>query len=552
MWHAPSFREGSLATGALLLTGSLLYAWHVLVPDTGWIAFISTAPWVLVLIRCRQWSYRRMLLAFGLAFYALALVSTPWLRSFTALGWVLAPLFYLPFFVLAPLLVHHLLRTYSKAPLLVLWPLSFTAAEWLRIRMSAGELPLLQLGTGLISTPLLAQIADVTGVAGLTALACMTAALAAAFVTVLSRADRGKREWRALGYQAAAVLGTLLLVAGYGALREGQADFRPGPAVLVVQHNFHGWLDPADADRQQADLVRLTEAGMAGRDVDIVVWPENSVMSVDPTDPRIGGIVTLARRLGAAIVVDGPTRSAGSVVHHTTALVEGDSISSRYDKVALVPWSEYLPGVPALRRVSPRAAEAFRGLVRSANPHLLEMTRGSRIHALDFAGPDGRRYAVATPICYESLSPRLMTAFFRAPARRYAGAFVLNPVSERLLGNAIHEQTLALTRLRAIENRVTIIRASNNGISAAVDPSGRPYAWVRNRSGGYAVDQAGFFVADVILDSRFGTVYARYGDWLPKLFLICLTAFAVAGGFLRRRRQPSPPAGAASRTADPA
>jgi hypothetical protein len=56
----------------------------------------------------------------------------------------------------------------------------------------------------------------------------------------------------------------------------------------------------------------------------------------------------------------------------------------------------------------------------------------------------------------------------------------------------------------------------------------------------------------VILDSRFGTVYARYGDWLPKLFLVCLTALVVAGGFLRRRRQPAPAAGAASRTADPA
>lgn len=531
------FGSRRVTTALLLLLGVVLYSWHVLAPRAGWIAFVSTAPWLLVLIRHRAWRYRRVVLIFGLTFYVLALVATPWLRSFTALGWLLAPLFYLPFFVLAPVLAHHLLRAWPRAPLVLVWPLSFTAAEWLRIRLSAGELPLLQLGTGLVSVPTLAQVADLTGVAGLTALACMTAAVAAAGAELFVRHGQGGR--RSLRTQALAAALALAGVWIYGKVRESQARFRPGPRVLVVQHDFHGWLDPADAGRQQALLFRLTQAGAAGRDIDLVAWPENTVTNLDPADPQVARIGALASELRVAILADGPAASGGGVIHHATALVRGDTVWSRYDKVALVPWSEYLPGVPALRRLSPASADAFGRLVRSANPHLIEMTRGERVHTLEFRGRDGQRYDIATPICYESLSPRLMASFFGRGPEPSAGAFVLNPVSERLLGNAIHAQTLALTRLRAIENRVTIIRASNNGISAAIDPSGRPYAWVRNASGGYAVDQAGFFAADVVLDARFGTVYSRLGDWLPKAFWIVLLGMVALGAARRRHARPA-------------
>ncbi|HEU0076030.1 MAG TPA: apolipoprotein N-acyltransferase [Longimicrobiaceae bacterium] len=511
-----------MTTEALLLAGSLLYAWHVLAPNTGWVPFISTAPWLLVLMRGRAWSYRRVCLVFGVTFYGVSLLATPWLRSFTVLGWILAPLFYLPFFILAPLLTHHLLRIRPTVPLLVVWPLAFTTAEWLRIRMSAGEVPLLQLGTGLVSHSTLAQVADLTGVSGLTALACMTAALAAMAAHTLLRGERGRPELRTLGLQALAVGLVLTGIWTYGKVRLSQAEFRRGPTVLVIQHDFHGWMTPSDAARQHADLVRLTRAGVAGRDVDIVVWPENTVASLDPADPLLSRIQALARQLDVAILVDGPSTSPAGVVHHTTALVSGERGWPWYDKVALVPWSEYLPFAPALRRVSPASAEAFGRLVRFSNPHFVGMDPGERVHTLAFHGREGERYDVATPICYEALSPRLVASFFSESSAPHAGAFVLNPVSERLLGGPIHEQTLALTRLRAIENRVTIMRASNNGISAAIDPDGRPYAWVKKPGGGYAVDQAGYFVADVILDGRFGTVYTRVGDWLPASFLVCL------------------------------
>jgi len=533
----------------LLLGGGLLYAAHVLFPDFGWIAFVSTAPWVLVLMQRRDWRYRRVCLAFGSTYYLVALVSTPWLRSFTLLGWILGPLFYLPFFVLGPLLTHLVLRLRPQAPLMLVWPLAFTSAEWIRIRTSAGELPLLQLGVGLVSQPTLAQIADVTGVSGLTALACITAVLVAAAADAVLRLRALGPAVRLVRRQALTVAGVAVGMFAYGKVRLAQSHFRSGPTVLVIQNNFRGWLEPVETARQQSELIRLTRLHASGRSVDLVAWPENTVTNLDPAEPQLQPIAALARGLHVPIVVDGPSRQPGGVVHHAVALVTGGESWVRYEKVVLVPWSEYLPFVPVLHRASPGAATAFTRLVRNANPHVIEMTAGTRAHTLPLETRDGRRFDVATPICYESLSPRLMASYFRHLAPGSAGAFVVNPVSERLLGPGIHQQTLALTRLRAIENRVTIIRASNNGISVAIDPNGRPYAWVKDRAGRYGTDVQGFFVAPVILDSRFGTVYSRWGDWLPAIFLVCLAGMILVPAGSRKRRHAA--AASSSGTAHP-
>lgn len=537
-------RLNSALVAGLLVLGALLYALHVRVPRVGWIAFVSTGPWVFVLVRCRGWGYRRVALTFGAILYLLCLISTPWLRSFTALGWVIAPLFYLPFFMLAPLATHLVLRRAPRIPVVLIWPLAFTAAEWIRIRASAGEVPLLQLGVGLVSVPWLVQIVDLTGVAGLTLLACLTAALAA----VAADSVLGSRDVPSLGRLAAAVAGVLTLALVYGRVRLSQADFRPGPEVLVIQNNFHGWLDPADAARQQAELIRLTRLHASPRGIDLVAWPENTVTNLDAADPQLKRVEELARDLQVPILVDGPSGMGTRVVHHAAALVGGDKAWVRYEKVVLVPWSESLPFASTLSHVSPGLAGAFTNLVRTANPRLVEMTAGRRARTLPLLGRDGRRYDVATPICYESLSPRLMASFFHGRTPGSAGAFVVNPVSERLLGPEIHEQTLALTRLRAIENRVTIVRASNNGISAAIDPNGHPYAWVPGPRGGYGVDVQGFFVANVVLDGRFGTPYSRWGDWLPVACLLGLAGMVVLGGRRKRHTAGSPPPAA---TAEP-
>src|SRR5262249_46825385 len=78
---------------------------------------------------------------------------------------------------------------------------------------------------------------------------------------------------------------------------------------------------------------------------------------------------------------------------------------------------------------------------------------------------------------------------------------------------------LALARLRSIEHHIPMIRSTNNGISAFIDPVGR----VKNHSGIQTVEN---IVDNVPEMQPANTVYAQFGDWVAYLsLLICAALF---------------------------
>src|SRR5262249_41347054 len=114
----------------------------------------------------------------------------------------------------------------------------------------------------------------------------------------------------------------------------------------------------------------------------------------------------------------------------------------------------------------------------------------------------GARVRLAPSICYEAALPGAFNAMVRA------GANVLLNLSDDvwLASEKAAAQHLALTRLRAVETRRWLVRASNSGISAFIDPSGRVVASLPSGAVGalsHPVD-----VADTI------TPYVRHGEWV--------------------------------------
>jgi apolipoprotein N-acyltransferase len=110
-------------------------------------------------------------------------------------------------------------------------------------------------------------------------------------------------------------------------------------------------------------------------------------------------------------------------------------------------------------------------------------------------------------------------------------AFLLNITNDAWYGvSAGPYQHLAITRMRAIEEGLPLIRVANTGISAAFDGLG-------NELGRIDIEQTGFL--DVILPPPMPpTLYARYGDLVYLILLALLLSAAFAHGKLRRRRQP--------------
>ena len=86
---------------------------------------------------------------------------------------------------------------------------------------------------------------------------------------------------------------------------------------------------------------------------------------------------------------------------------------------------------------------------------------------------------------------------------------------------------LDMVRMRAIENNRWVLRATNTGVTASIDPQGR------------VVDQMPRHVRGALL-ARFNfiegtTFYTRHGDWIAWICAV-LTGLLVVGSFLRSRK----------------
>ncbi len=376
------------------------------------------------------------------------------------------------------------------------WPVAaagipgLVAVEWLYPSLFS-----LHLGNALVDRTLWIQAADLGGPLLLSALAGL--ANAAAFETW--RWLRGARA-RPLGTWAFAGAAALL-GAGYGAARSGALEravaAAPALRVGIVQANLGVLAKGRDPERVLQEHREQTRELLAEGDVDLVVWPETVyTRGIQGPLPVSGELIRGALRapllFGAASV---RTVEGRRLTFNSAFLVGADgAIRSGYDKNLLVPFAESLP-VPALAGLFPHA-QGF-GAASEVPPLAL--------------GP----WRVSTPICYEAVEP----GFVRRMVAQARPHLLVTLANDGWFGDSqepwIH---LAVARLRAVEHRRYLVRATNSGISAIVDPLGR----VTARSGLGTRENLRGTVR--MLEGE--TVYARFGDWVGWL------AVAVVGAAL--------------------
>ena len=329
------------------------------------------------------------------------------------------------------------------------------------------------------------------------------AALGGAYAPGLALAATGAGVGLALRSRAAAPLvapAALWAVAlGYAALAGGAPPSGPALRVGVVQAAVPQGqrFQPGSALRNtlhHAALTRRLAAGSAP--LDLVVWSETAVD--DDLDAH-QELQTLLRETAAAAgapIVTGAPRSTGGRLANAVVLVDGGGVRDTYLKQALVPFAEYDP--PLLAFLAP-----LLGPVTAGEPYVA----GREAHLL--AGP----LPLATPVCFEITMPGLMRRFRAAGA-----ALVVNLSNDAWFGRsgypALH---LAQAVLRAIELRTFVVRGTNTGISAVIDPAGR----VRAR---LAVFEEGTLVAEVRAAGA-PPPYARLGNGpVLALLLACVGA----------------------------
>ncbi|HSD40459.1 MAG TPA: apolipoprotein N-acyltransferase [Burkholderiales bacterium] len=444
----------------------------------------------------------------GLAFGAgLFLVGVSWVYvSLHDFGMMPAPLaatatlLFCLYLALFPAAVGYLQARLRVAPpfrLMLAIPALWTLGEWVRAWLFTG-FPWLALGYSQADGPL-AGFAPVLGVLGLSFLGAVAAG------AVATLASGGARNARA----AAAGVLVALGAAGWGlhAVRWTTPAGEP-LAVSLVQGNIPQELKFVDGRYEStlATYARLVERS-TGR---LIVLPEIAIPRFlhEVAPDYIERLKRSAAARGGDLLLGVPVLEADRRYYNAVVSL-GASPTQGYAKSHLVPFGEFVP-------------PGFGWVVTVLTIPLSDFARGSGgQRPLQLAGQ-----RVAPNICYED-------AFGTEIIRQLPEATLLANVSNvAWFGDSLAPaQHLRIARMRSIETGRTMLRATNTGVTAIVDPRGAVTARLPSFTEGVLEGRVQGYVG--------ATPYVRVGN-APVVAGAALIA-AVALGLARRAaRNPSP------------
>lgn len=307
------------------------------------------------------------------------------------------------------------------------------------------------------------------------------------------------RKWRGRVVPPLLVISVLLWI-----LPAIPDNFPATNSALVIQPNINPDVEWTRLlqEKTEQQLSLLSEVMPAS----LVIWPELPAPLYYYDDREFHeAAAQIARQHGYFLFGTVAYTGAHEPMNSAVLLGPDGLEAGRYDKVNLVPFGEFVPPVFSfVNRITREAGDFVPG------------------HELKVLPAAGHRLGVF--ICYESAFPNFVRQFSRQ------GADVLvNLSNDGYFGRSdAREQHLLLVRMRAIENRRFIVRSTNDGITAVIDPAGQ----LRQRLPSYK---------EVAASMNYGAVesttfYARHGDWFA---WSCLAAGIGLAAWNWRARGPT-------------
>ncbi|RJP81876.1 MAG: apolipoprotein N-acyltransferase [Desulfobacteraceae bacterium] len=309
----------------------------------------------------------------------------------------------------------------------------------------------------------LTQIADITGILGISFL--LISCNATLYHLLESLADRKKIPFREM-----AVFGIMIAVAaGYGFFRIRQIDREtasaPRKKVVMVQAGLGEamkYKDPWVFFRLHREMSLEPAAQKASQDADLMIWPESVIAvpisrSLQKLPGELFGDIDIPILFGTITA----ERTAGGVRKYTSAMLidEDDHVLGVYDKRILVPFGEYVP-----------LGNLFPALYKWS-PYISRFVPGTRKTPFSFQG-----YRFSVNICYEDLFGGVVRENMCADiaSGNPLPHMIVNLTNDSWYGDTIEPmEHLVHASFRAIEHRRPLVRSTNTGISAIVDPVGR-------------------------------------------------------------------------------
>lgn len=325
--------------------------------------------------------------------------------------------------------------------MVLIFPATWVLLEWVRGWFLTG-FPWLNLGYSQIDAPL-AALAPVLGVYGVSYATALTAALlVAAFIN-------GERVIRGGYLTAAAALWLAAALLGKIHWTQAQDAFL---TVSLVQGNIPQEIKWRPSMREPT-IELYTRLSSEYWDSDLIIWPETAIpLFYGQALPYLDALSALAREHGTEMLV-GLVYQAEDSPQYYNSMVSIGGEPGIYHKDHLVPFTEYLP-----------FSDLLQVFVDFMDVPMSDFTAGGADQPpLVLAGQK-----IGISICYED-------AFGEEVIRALPEATVLVNVSNDAWfgGSIAPPQHLEIARMRALETGRYLLRATNTGITAIIDPHGK-------------------------------------------------------------------------------
>ncbi len=388
-----------------------------------------------------------------------------WLTTVTGLGWFLLP-FYLALFVaawgavlgLARGLAGDFSRSGANLRAAALGAAAWTALEWLR---GVGNLSFgwNGLGVALHGNLALIQIAEFTGVGGLSFLVAFTNLIAVITVRRFVAETQARRLRPHWDFSTAMALIAAAFAYGVRVVFTPASGDTTPLRVAAVQANIpqEEKFDRAFALMIRERYAKLTEMALATRP-QLILWPEAATPGpMFESEEQVEFVRGFARHEGVNFLLGTLDFDTEQHDYNVAALFTGKGERLQfYRKIHLVPFGEYIP----FRKAFP----PFEWIIGDLVPG--DFTPGREYTLLTLENPRIRAGAL---ICFEDTLGDLTRHFVKRGAQLLInvtndGWFLRSKGSEQHLANAV---------FRAVENRRPLVRAANTGVTAIVNPLGR-------------------------------------------------------------------------------
>ncbi len=302
-------------------------------------------------------------------------------------------------------------------------------------------------------------------------------------------------------------------------------------------------------DEILADLIASSEACLKAG-AKLVVWPETMVLTTlnrsylvlcqPDSRPRMFDKVisehtkTRAYVLLGAHAVAVELQGAEYVItdRFNSAFLyrpDGKQDPKRYDKIHLVPFGEFIPfreSIPLIGKIVVKL---------SPYDYDYHLTHGREYTVFEMTD-EGRTYGFGVLICYEDTDPKVTRKMVVGEDGGKRADWLVNISNDgwyvrfkagKVLPSVELSQRMAISVFRAVENRISIVRSVNTGISCLIDSAGRIQdGFMAGDLPTRAMQRqgvAGWFVDRINTDKRI-TFFSKYGQWLD---FSCATVWVV-------------------------